>query len=59
MAEAPHAQAVAAFLDGVILVVECGRTTIDEVATAIRTLEGARANVLGIVLNKGDGQSGH
>lgn len=58
MAQAPHAQAIAAFLDGVILVIESGRTTIDEAATAIRTLEGARANLLGIVLNKGDGRSG-
>ena len=52
MAQAPHAQAIAAFLDGVILVVECGRTTIDDVATAIRMLEAAHANLLGVVLNK-------
>lgn len=52
MAQAPHAQAIAAFLDGVVLVVECGRTTTDEVMTAIRMLESARANLLGVVLNK-------
>ncbi|MBE7219357.1 MAG: hypothetical protein INR64_12860 [Caulobacteraceae bacterium] len=58
MERSPHAQAVAGFLDGIVLVVECGRTTLDEVALAIRTLDGARATLLGIVLNKGSSRLG-
>jgi polysaccharide biosynthesis transport protein len=59
MAHAPHAQAIAGFLDGVILVVESGRTTVDEVTTAIRKLDDAHGRILGIVLNKGDSRSAH
>ena len=58
MERSPHTQAIAGFLDGIILVVECGRTTLDEVALAMRTLEAARAKLLGVVLNKGSSRVG-
>ena len=58
MERSPHTQAIAGFLDGIILVVECGRTTLDEVALAVRTLEAAQAKLLGVVLNKGSSRVG-
>ncbi|MDX7950402.1 Wzz/FepE/Etk N-terminal domain-containing protein [Lichenihabitans sp. Uapishka_5] len=58
MERSPHAQAVAGFLDGVILVAESGRTTFDELAMAIRVLDSAQATILGIVLNKGTSRLG-
>lgn len=58
MERSPHAQAVAGFLDGIILVVESGRTTLDEVALAVRTLEAAQAKLVGVVLNKGTSRVG-
>jgi len=39
-------------LDGLIIVVEAGRTSIDEVTTAVQDLEASGSTVLGIVLNK-------
>ncbi|MCW6509046.1 tyrosine-protein kinase domain-containing protein [Lichenifustis flavocetrariae] len=58
MVRSPHAQAICGFLDAVVLVVECGQTTIDEVAMAVRTLESAQAQLVGIVLNKGANRHG-
>ncbi|MBL7406432.1 lipopolysaccharide biosynthesis protein, partial [Escherichia coli] len=39
-------------LDGLIIVVEAGRTSIDDVAAAVHDLESGGSTVLGIVLNK-------
>ena len=50
------AQAVGQMLDGVIVVVEAGRTTVDEVADCLATLRSAHTVVLGVVLN-GAGRS--
>jgi polysaccharide biosynthesis transport protein len=45
-------------LDGLIIVVEAGKTSIDDVAAAIHDLESAGSTVLGVVLNKtNDGQT--
>ncbi|MGU3543907.1 GumC family protein [Methylobacterium sp. A52T] len=45
-------------LDGLIIVVEAGRTSIDDVATAVHDLESSGSTVLGVVLNKtNDGQT--
>ena len=46
------AQAVGQMLDGVIIVVEAGRTTFDEVADGLAALRSAHAGVLGVVLNR-------
>lgn len=46
------AQALSPFLDGVILVVEAGRTTVDDAFDALRILHAANAHVIGVVLNK-------
>ena len=46
------ARAAAALLDGVILVVESGRTTTDEVTRAVALLSRSGAVVLGAIMNK-------
>jgi capsular exopolysaccharide synthesis family protein len=46
--------AIAALLDGVVLVAECGRTPIDLVAEVRSILYTAQANVLGVVITKAD-----
>ena len=46
------AQALCPYLDGVVLVVEAGRTRIEDVRDALRVLRAANATVLGVVLNK-------
>ena len=46
------AQALCPFLDGVVLVVEAGRTRVEEALDALQALRAANATVLGIVLNK-------
>lgn len=46
------AQALCPFLDGVVLIVEAGRTTVEDALDALRVLRAANANVLGAVLNK-------
>lgn len=46
------AQALCPHLDGVVLVVEAGRTRVEEVRDALRVLRAANATVLGVVLNK-------
>ena len=52
ISESPHAQAVASLLDAVVLGVACGRTTIDDLAKAIRALESADAKLVGMILNR-------
>jgi len=47
-----EAAALAANVDGVVVVVEAGRTRRDEIQNARRTLEMARGNFLGFILNK-------
>ena len=46
------AQALCPFLDGVVLVVDAGRTRIDEALDALRVLRAAKANVLGVLVNR-------
>ncbi|MGU3660886.1 MULTISPECIES: polysaccharide biosynthesis tyrosine autokinase [unclassified Methylobacterium] len=50
--ELPTLQPLLDSLDGLIIVVEAGRTSIDEVAAAVHDLESSGSTVLGIVLNK-------
>jgi Mrp family chromosome partitioning ATPase len=47
-----EAAVLAANVDGVVVVVEAGRTRRDEIQNARRTLEMARGNFLGFILNK-------
>ena len=46
------ALALSPVLDGVVLVVEAGRTTVEEALDALRVLRTAHAKVLGVVLNR-------
>jgi succinoglycan biosynthesis transport protein ExoP len=50
--ELPTLQPLLDSLDGLIIVVEAGRTSIDEVAAAVHDIESSGSTVLGIVLNK-------
>lgn len=43
---------LAPFVDGVIIVIHAGKTEIDAVSRAKEILEGVKANILGVVLNK-------
>lgn len=43
---------LAARVDGIVLVVEAGRTTKEQVARAVHTIRNAQGNLLGVVLNK-------
>lgn len=52
LAATSDARALCGYLDGVVLVVEAGRTTIEEAAEAIRLLQDANGRVLGVILNK-------
>lgn len=52
LATSSDVQAMSHMLDGVVLVVEVGRTTVDEALEAMRVLRAANAIVLGVVLNK-------
>ncbi|MBX9739653.1 MAG: P-loop NTPase [Beijerinckiaceae bacterium] len=52
MSESNDAVAMAPLLDGVILVIEAGRTKVEEVAQAIDALEHVKTHVLGTVINK-------
>lgn len=52
LSTASDAQALCPFLDGVVLVVEAGRTQVEDALDALRVLRAAHANVLGVVLNK-------
>ncbi len=56
LSRSSDAQAVGQMLDGVIIVVEAGRTTVDEVADCLAALRSAPTGVLGVVLN-GAGRS--
>lgn len=46
------ARALSPHLDGIVLVVEAGRTTIEEANEAIRLLQSSQGRVVGVVLNK-------
>lgn len=46
------ALAIAPFLDGIMLVAAHGATTLDEIADLAASLRAARANVLGVVVNR-------
>ena len=52
LADTSHAQAIGRLLDAVVIVVACGRTTTDDLAKAVRSLEGAGANLAGVILNR-------
>ena len=56
LSRSSDAQAVGQMLDGVIVVVEAGRTTFDEVSDCLAALRSAHTGVLGVVLN-GAGKS--
>lgn len=43
-----------AYVDGVVLVVQAGKTSRDQIRKAVELLEGA--NILGVVMNRGDGR---
>lgn len=50
--ELPTLRPLLDVLDGVIIVVEAGKTSIDDVAAAVHDLESSGTTILGIVLNK-------
>ncbi len=52
MSLSSDAQAIGSLLDGVILLAEVDRTTLDEVEEALRILHSADVSVMGVVLNK-------
>ena len=52
LASGGDARAAAARLDGVVIVVEAGRTTTDDVERAIKALSRAGATVIGTILNR-------
>ncbi|MDB5508232.1 MAG: lipopolysaccharide biosynthesis protein [Hyphomicrobiales bacterium] len=52
LSESNDAIALAPLLEGLIVVVESGSTSVDEVAQAIDQLEHAKATVIGTVINK-------
>lgn len=52
--ESPDALAIAPFLNAIIVVVEHGRTTIEELESALAKLKESRTEILGIVINKAD-----
>jgi len=52
--EAVDARAISIHLDAVILVVECGVTSVENVALMLNAIAGSNVAVLGVVLNKAD-----
>lgn len=52
MSLSSQAQAIGPMLDGVVLLVETGRTTVDEMLEALRGLRAADIRLFGVVLNK-------
>jgi Mrp family chromosome partitioning ATPase len=52
------AAVVASQTDGTVLVVEAGETPKDVAAQAVQLLERAKANILGVVLNRVAGRGG-
>lgn len=52
MSLSSQAQAIGPLLDGVVLLVETGRTTVDEMLEALRGLRAADIRLFGVVLNK-------
>lgn len=52
MSLSSQAQAIGPMLDGVVLLVEAGRTTVDEMLEALRGLRAADIRLFGVVLNK-------
>lgn len=50
--ELPTLRPLLDVLDGVIIVVEAGKTSIDDVAEAVHDLESSGTTILGVVLNK-------
>ncbi len=52
LASGGDARAAAARLDGVVIVVEAGRTTTDDVERALKVLSRAGATVIGTILNR-------
>lgn len=51
MSLSSQAQAIGPMLDGVVLLVEIGRTTVDELGEALRSLRAADIRLFGVVLN--------
>jgi Mrp family chromosome partitioning ATPase len=52
LARSPDARAIARFLDAIVLVAERGATPLASVLSAVDTLRSARAEIVGVVLNK-------
>jgi polysaccharide biosynthesis transport protein len=52
LARSPDAHAIARFLDAIVLVAERGATPLASVLSAVDTLRSARAEIVGVVLNK-------
>lgn len=50
----PDALALASCLDGIVLVIEAGRTTIEEAAEVVRAMRAVGIPVLGAILNKAE-----
>ena len=52
LSSSPDARAIAPFLDGVVLVATCGRTSAGALSHAAMSLRAIRANPLGVVVNR-------
>jgi Mrp family chromosome partitioning ATPase/capsular polysaccharide biosynthesis protein len=52
LAAGSDARALSPHLDGIVLVIEAGRTTIEEAAEAVRLLQASQGRVIGVILNK-------
>lgn len=52
LASGSDARALSPHLDGIVLVVEAGRTTIEEALEAVRLLRASQGRVVGVILNK-------
>nr|WP_254803892.1 Wzz/FepE/Etk N-terminal domain-containing protein [Methylobacterium sp.]USU34676.1 Wzz/FepE/Etk N-terminal domain-containing protein [Methylobacterium sp.] len=52
--DSPDALALAPSLDAIILVVEYGRTTTDEIEVSLAKLQSSNTQILGLVVNKAD-----
>lgn len=52
LATSPHAVTLAPLVDGIVIVVEAGRTNREQILYSKRIVEEAKGNLLGFVLNK-------
>ena len=54
---APDSLVFSSYVDGIVLVVEAGRTSREQIQNAVELLEGK--NILGLVMNRGEQQQAY